>query len=545
MSTVSIRKAAWSIPGGVFPDENKTQSLSRPIEKIPLPAHLIIAITQPAYQNCDIKVAIGDYVLKGQLIAQGLGSYSLAYHASSSGTVTFIEPRKVPNSSGIDELCIGIATDGLDKWCELNAHPDYQETLHNEQILALIAKAGISGLGGSGFPTHIKLNQPDEIHTLIINACECEPFITADDILMRERAGEIIEGIKILLHILKPERCFVGIEDNKQQAIKILMQSCDDERIQFFSVPSQYPSGAEKQLIQILTGVEIPYNRLAVDVGILCQNVATAYAINRAVIHGEPLVSRITTVTGAALEAPGNLEVLIGTPMAELLDHAGLQQSNLSNVIMGGSLMGITLPTLDLPVLKTSNCLIATTQNELPAPPPAQACTRCGLCVDACPVKLLPQQLYWFARSKEHEKAQAHHLMDCIECGACAYVCPSHIPLVQYYRATKASIKAEISKHTKAGQSQQRFEARQLRLEQEKLAADKRRKQRASLAKQKSAQGGQAQGAIQAALARVKAKKAAQAKSSVQTESQSGQSQSQSQPGQSQKISDESTTDEN
>lgn len=509
---VSKSQKLWELPGGIHPQENKLQSLSGPILKAPIPDTLHIPVSQPGFKDVDIVVSEGEVVLKGQVIARGNTSAGVVCHASSSGTVERISEIAIPNNSGIAELCITIKTDGKDQWLESpNTNLDYQNLSH-EQFLNIIAEAGISGLGGAGFPTHSKISQ-HKIHTLIINACECEPFITADDALMREKASDIIQGIKILLHTLKPLKCIIGIEDNKAEALTALKQANDDIRIQIKQVPTKYPSGAEKQLIQILTGEQVPTGGLAVSQGILCQNIATVYAIERAISHGEPLISRITTLSGAALKAPCNMEVLIGTPIPQLLESCGVNHTQLSKLIMGGSLMGISLPELDMPVTKTCACLIATTAEELPPSPPAQACIRCGYCAQACPVSLLPQQLYWFARSKEHEKAEQHNIMDCIECGACAYVCPSHIPLVQYYRASKASIKDERNLHIRAEHSRQRFESRELRIEKNKAEAEIKRKARAELARKnreaKAAKGSDKLDPIQAALARVKAKKEA------------------------------------
>ena len=523
----------FSIPGGIHPEENKVQSLTKPIQAAIVPETLVIPVSQPGFQEPEILVSLGDKVLKGQLIARGKQKFGLSCHASSSGTVTAIEERAVPNPSGLAELCISIKTDGLDQWLKHSGQQDFL-SLNAEQILKLIADSGISGLGGAGFPTHIKLDN-DAIDTLIINACECEPFITADDALMRERAHDIIIGIQILLHILKPKQCLIGIEDNKPEAFAALDRANKDPRINIVSIPTKYPSGAEKQLIQLLTGKEIPSGSLTIHAGILCQNIASVHAIARAVCHGEPLISRITTLTGAALQSPCNQEVLIGTPISTLLSAQGINTDQLSELIMGGPMMGIKLPSTDLPVVKISNCLIATTKQELPPAPPAQACIRCGLCADACPVNLLPQQLYWFARSKEHEKSLAHNLMDCIECGACAYVCPSNIPLVQYYRASKASIKDENEKHKRGDYSQQRFEFRELRIEKDKAIAEKRRQERAEISKknreakakakaeaakndtdEKKSDVDNSEDPIQAALDRVKAKKAAAQKETSQ-----------------------------
>jgi len=516
--TAPVKGQFWPLPRGIHPPENKQQSLQAPIRKAPLPTRLYIPLTQPGYLQPELLVSPGQYVRKGEALARGTPGMGVTAHASSSGTIVDIAEYAVPNASTLPELCAVLEPDGKDEWVRLPAL-DWANT-DAATLIARIRDCGISGLGGAGFPAHTKLaGALGKVHTLIINAAECEPFITADDALMQEAADEIVAGIGILLHIVQPQRCLIGIEDNKPRAIAILQAALDkaaDTRITQVVIPTQYPSGAEKQLIYILTGTEIPSGSIALHSGILCQNIGTAQAIARAVQQGEALVERVVTLSGAALQTPCNLRVAIGTPIATVLQHCGLQQDKLSRLIHGGPLMGLLLPHADLPVLKITNCVIATSEAELPLPPPAQACIRCGFCADACPVTLLPQQLYWFARSKELEKAEAHKLMDCIECGACAYVCPSHIPLVQYYRAAKAELREDKEKQRMAEYSRERFEFHQARKDEEKRMEEQRRAERAALAKQRksAAEAGSgedhAKAAIAAALARVKAKKAAQ-----------------------------------
>lgn len=324
------RTQLWEIPGGIKPDDHKAQSLTERIQPGPVPATLHIPVSQPGDQDAIILVQVGEHVLKGQTLARAKNTVGLPCHASSSGVIESISPRAVPNHSGIAELCITLKTDGKDQWIAHQGVADFLKLSHT-QLLNLIAKAGISGLGGAGFPAHRKIGDDQaEIHTLIINACECEPFITADDALMRERAADIITGIKVLLHMLKPKRCFIGIEDNKPEARAALDQANDDSRIQLVRVPVRYPYGAAKQLIEILTGTQVATASHATESGILCQNIATVYAIARAISYGEALISRVTTCTGAALRQPCNIEVLIGTPMAVLLENCGVNYDTLS-----------------------------------------------------------------------------------------------------------------------------------------------------------------------------------------------------------------------
>ncbi|MBU2218716.1 MAG: electron transport complex subunit RsxC [Gammaproteobacteria bacterium] len=477
----------WDIPGGIHPAERKELSNHAPIEPAPVPKRLVLPLNQHIGAPAEPVVSVGEYVLKGQLIAAATGVVSAPVHAPTSGTVSFIGAQPYPHVSGMLMPAIVIDSDGLDQWCPLTPCPDYR-ALEGSVLVERIRQAGISGLGGAGFPTAVKLNArpTQKIHTLIINGTECEPYITADDLLMRERADALVSGIDVLAHLIQPEQVLIGIEDNKPEAIAAVQAAVGERPFAVRVFPTKYPSGGEKQLIQILTGVEVPSGGLPADIGMLCQNVGTCVAIHDAVLLGKPLISRVTTLTGEALARPGNVEALIGTPVGELLAFAGLDQAKLNRLIMGGPMMGFTLPSLDVPLIKTSNCLLASTSAELPPPPAAMPCIRCGECAEACPASLLPQQLHFFALGQEHEQLKAHNLFDCIECGACAYVCPSSIPLVQYYRAAKAEIRDLEHKQLKAEHSKQRFEQRQERLrraEEQKEAERLARAERAAQAK--------------------------------------------------------------
>ncbi|RRJ85128.1 electron transport complex subunit RsxC [Aestuariirhabdus litorea] len=491
-----MSRRLWEIPGGVHPPLRKEQSRQAPIQPVALPPRLVLSLQQHIGAAATPLVKVGDPVLKGQKIAEAKGFVSAPLHAPSSGTVVSIEPHPVPHPSGMEELSIIIDTDGEERWCDLAPCPDYHQ-LDASELLARIREAGIAGLGGAGFPSAVKLSaRPEqEVRTLIINGTECEPYISADDRLMRERSEALVTGIDILNQILKPEEVLIAIEDDKPEAIQALRRQISDQQRPFEVVvlPTKYPSGGEKQLIQILTGCEVPSGELPADLGILCQNVGTTAAIRDAVIEGRPLISRITTLTGEAIAEPGNREVLIGTPVNHLLALAGVDEQRLKRLVIGGPMMGFSLEQAQAPITKTVNCVIAATASELPPPPPAQACIRCGACAEVCPVNLLPQQLYWHARAKDYSQLRHHNLFDCIECGACSYSCPSHIPLVQYYRASKADIRAHEAMQQKAEYSRIRFEAREARLqrmEEEKAAKRKANAERAAklkAAKQASA----------------------------------------------------------
>ncbi|MFP5422448.1 MAG: electron transport complex subunit RsxC [Gammaproteobacteria bacterium] len=485
---MSAQERIWDIPGGIHPAERKELSNRTPIQSAPLPKRLTLPLNQHIGAPAEPVVAVGERVLKGQLIAAANGFVSVPVHAPTSGTVSFIGPQPYPHVSGMLAPAIVIDSDGLDEWIALTPQPDYRH-LESSALVELIRQAGISGLGGAGFPTAVKLNArpTQKIHTLIINGTECEPYISADDLLMRERANEMISGIDILVQLIQPDQVLIGIEDNKPEAIAAVRNALNERSYQLKVFPTKYPSGGEKQLIQILTGVEVPSGGLPADIGMLCQNVGTCVAIHDAVMHGKPLISRITTLTGEALARPMNVEVLLGTPAGELLEFAGLNRSKLNRLIMGGPMMGFTLPDFAVPVIKTTNCLLASTTAELPPPPPAMPCIRCGECAEACPASLLPQQLHFFAIGQEHEQLKAHNLFDCIECGACAYVCPSSIPLVQYYRAAKGEIRDLEQKQLKAEQSKQRFELRQERLRRAEEQKEAERQARAAKAAQAKA----------------------------------------------------------
>ncbi|WP_421870268.1 electron transport complex subunit RsxC [Motiliproteus sp.] len=480
----------WSFHGGIHPPENKQQSLLKPLRQAPIPPQLIIPLQQHIGAPATPLVEVGQRVLKGQAIAEPSGHVSIYQHAPTSGVVSAIGNYSVPHPSGMEGLCIQIDTDGKDEWIEHQGVDDFR-SLEKPALAEMIRRAGISGMGGAGFPTEIKLHLADDhiINTLIVNAVECEPYITADDMLMRERAEQVIGGIEIAAHLIKPTHCLIGIEDNKPEAAMALTQAAraSEIEIEVVVVPTKYPSGGEKQLVKLLTGVEVPFGKIPADIGIVVQNVGTMSAVNQAVKRGEPLISRITTLTGDALESPGNFEVLLGTPVEFLLQQAGLNPMTLNRLVMGGPMMGYTLSDTAVPVVKTSNCVIAATEEEFPQAPPAQNCIRCGQCEQVCPAELLPQQLHWFAKGKEFDKAQSFNLMDCIECGACAYVCPSNIPLVQYYRFAKGEIRREQAEQRKAEQARIRFEARQERQEREKEEKAAKRKARAEAASRSQA----------------------------------------------------------
>ncbi|WDF93142.1 electron transport complex subunit RsxC [Aeromonas dhakensis] len=498
----------WDFHGGIHPPENKEQSSLTPVVDAGLPPQLIIPVRQHAGPAGDLLVRVGDRVKKGQPLTRHEKGRIVPVHASTSGTITAIGHHTVAHPSGLDDLCITLTPDGEDAWGERKGQADYWN-LERGELLERIQQAGIAGLGGAVFPTHSKLDGRGQLtEILIVNGLECEPYITTDDRLMQEYADEIMDGIRVLKHLLKPKLTLIGVEDNKPAAIGELTRHATDEDVLVKTVPTKYPSGGAKQTIELLTGRQVPKGGRAVDMGIMVLNVATVFAIKRAIIDGEPLISRIVTLTGDAFKKPGNAWVLLGTPVRWLLQRFELQPEADQRVIMGGPMMGFTLPHAMVPVVKATNCLLSPTRAELPPPGPEQACIRCSACADACPANLLPQELYWYSRAKEYDKAEGLNLFDCIECGACAWVCPSEIPLVQYYKIAKDDIREARAEAEKAERAKQRFEAKQARFEREKAAREARHAEAAAQRRQAmTAAGGE--DPVAAALARLKAKQEA------------------------------------
>lgn len=492
-----VSQAIGEFHGGIFPPENKNQSMQLPIGELPIPSTLVFPLNQHMGAPAQAIVEVGDKVLGGQKIAAAAGAFSAAIHASSSGVVTAIEDRTLAHPSGMNGLCIVIDTDGKHEQLSTETCADYRQE-SPETLIEKIRDAGITGLGGAGFPTAVKLKPQAhyKISTLILNGTECEPYITADHSLMLHYAEDVINGAKLLAYILgDPKKIIIGVEDNKPDAIDALVQVIQHtenaNNIEVMTFPTKYPSGGEKQLIQLLTDKEVPTGAIPASLGIVMQNVGTAAAAYRAVAHGQALTSRITTFVGDALDTQRNLHMLLGTPIDFVLGELGYQADNNDKLIMGGPMMGFALSDTAIPVIKSTNCVIAPSRQELPPQPIAQECIRCGMCAEACPVSLLPQQLYWHSKAEEYDRAQNHHLFDCIECGACSFVCPSNIPLVQHYRAAKGAIKQIEQEKVKSDHARQRFEFRQMRIqkaEDEKIAKREARKAAAAKAKQLQAE---------------------------------------------------------
>ncbi|CAH7147500.1 SoxR (2Fe-2S) reducing system protein RsxC [Vibrio chagasii] len=499
----------WNFPGGVHPAENKKQSNTTDIVHARLPEEIVLPVKQHIGKPGNLLVAAGDAVLKGQQLTALDTGFTLPVHAPTSGMITAIEPRTTAHPSGLSEMCVVIKPDGLDTWIEKNPVEDFS-TKTSDELLDVIRQAGISGMGGAGFPTAKKLQSGlGRTDILIVNAAECEPYITSDDKLLQEHADEVLKGIEVVEHILQPKLTVIGIEDNKPAAIKALEVAAKDKDIVIRVIPTKYPSGGEKQLIKILTNKEVPAGGIPADIGVLVQNVGSLYSIKRAVIDGEPVVNRVVTLTGKTFKQPRNVWALLGTPVHELLEEFGYKaDKKLPRLILGGPMMGFTLPHANVPITKTSNCILAPTRREIAPSTYEMECIRCSACAEACPASLLPQQLQWHAKANELDKCEELNIKDCIECGACAFVCPSEIPLVQYYRQAKAEIKTRKDEAAAAERAKIRFEEKNARMERDKAERENRFKKAAdNRRKDMKTSGGD--DAIAAAIARVKAQKAA------------------------------------
>jgi electron transport complex protein RnfC len=463
-----MSRELFKFKGGVHPPAHKAESNTHPVHAAPMPKLLVIPVRQHIGNPAKPLVNVGQPVLKGEMIASADGIISAAVHASTSGVVVAIDQQPVPHVSGLPDLCISIAPDGHDTWID-HGPLDYQAMAPAELRMRL-RDMGLAGLGGAVFPSAIKLDPgaTQACPTLIINGGECEPWITCDDVLMRHHADEILQGVAVMRHLLGSTEILVGIEDNKPEAIAAMQAAAQkmDFAVEVVTVPAIYPGGGAKQMIRTLTGKEVPSGKLSTDIGIQVFNVGTTYALARAVHHGEPLISRLVTVTGHVFH-PQNVEVLIGTPMHTLISLAG-ERDGVSGVLMGGPMMGVPMPNLDVPVVKATNCILVKSDELFPPLPKALPCIRCTRCADACPAELQPQELFRFAKAGDFGRAQEYHLFDCIECGCCSYVCPSHIPLVDFYRYAKSEIWAREKDKRAADLARERHEFRAFRLEREK-----------------------------------------------------------------------------
>ncbi len=508
----SSSQRTFSIPGGIKPRRYKSASLKSRIMPMPLPKQLVLTLRQYDGLYMNPCVELGEHVKKYQLIAQPISPFGMPMYAPTSGVIAAIDTSTSLNRSDAKPIQLKIVPDGLETEFPAKAATDL-ETASQLDIASAIESFAIGGLGGAGFPTALKLKQAFEsrVKTLLVNGAECEPYISCDEALMREHADKIANGCLFLKKAANAETCVIAIESHKQEAILAISEAIKDKDLKLAIVASKYPAGSEKQLIQSVTGKQIPAGCKPIDAGILVLNVGTVFSAHTSLTTGQPNITRITTLSGKPLRTPKNFEALYGTPISFLLEICGVNKSEHIQSIVGGPLMGAPLTNGDVGITRATNCIIATDAETFPNAEEEIACIRCGFCADACPVKLLPQQLYSFARSQNLEQLQSYQLDACIECGACSYVCPSKIPLVDYFKAGKAALEDNTVKARQSAEWQKRFQLHQIRLKAEKDALLNKRKVKTPKSNDRVAIAPMsreaAQSEIAAAVARVRRKK--------------------------------------
>ncbi|MDD5058849.1 MAG: electron transport complex subunit RsxC [Sideroxydans sp.] len=469
----------FKLRGGVHPEGRKNLSAERHIRTLPLPQKLFVPLQQHIGAPASPVVNVGDKVLKGQLIAVAQGAVSSSIHAPTSGVIVALGDHVAPHPSGLPVPTITLQSDGAENWiaCETIADPF---ALTPEDIAARVGAAGIVGLGGATFPSALKLNlsRSSGVQTLIMNGGECEPYLTCDDRIMRERAAEIVEGIRLIAYAVAAQEILVGIEDNKPEAIAAMQAASVDTPVKVVAMPSMYPMGSEKQIIQVLTGKEVPAGGRPADIGVLVHNVATAYAVQQAIRFGKPLLSRLVTLSGGAIKTPCNVEALIGTPVEELIAFADGYAQPAARMVLGGPMMGQQFTNTNVPVVKGTSGVLALTASEIGQAEPSP-CIRCSTCIRACPVGLMPVEMVSRIRASDLAAAVDFGLKDCIACGSCSYVCPAHIPLVHYFNYAKGDLAAQERTKLKQEATKKLADARNeriARIERERAEAAARRK---------------------------------------------------------------------
>lgn len=432
--------------GGIHPKDNKGNTVNKAVEIPPVPQRVIIPVRQHIGAPCTPLVKKGDEVKKGQIIADSEAFVSSPIHASISGTV--VDVAEYPHGVFGKALAIVIESDGLDQWAEgLPTDRDWKK-LSIEEIKSIIKKSGIVGMGGATFPTSVKLSPPPDkkVNTFILNAAECEPYLTADYRMMLEYTDSIVNGVNIVMKVLGVEKGFVGIEDNKPEAIEAMKKAFNGSSVTVMALPTRYPQGGEKMLIKAITGLEVPSGGLPADVGVVVQNVGTVIAVYDAVAKGIPVIQRVTTVTGGAISEPKNLLLRVGTTFSSAMEYCGGLKESPDKVIMGGPMMGIAQFSTEVPVIKGTSGILALSKQESNFSIES-ACIRCGKCVKACPMGLNPSMLSILSEKKFYQEAkEEYNLMDCIECGSCVYVCPAKRNIVQYIKYSKAQNAAKAAK---------------------------------------------------------------------------------------------------
>ena len=431
--------------GGVHPKDSKTLSESKPIQNAPLLDAYKVIMHQNIGAPPELVVKKGDTVKKGDLLAKATGFVSVPLHAPTSGTIKAID--KCPGPTGMAVPAIEITADGEDEWgAPFIPIADWKNG-DPAVLKQRVWDAGIVGMGGAGFPTHVKLSPPEgkTIDTLILNGAECEPYLTADHRLMLEQAEDVVRGAAIIARILGLETAVIGIEENKPDAIAELEKIAGKYNVTVQALPVNYPQGAEKQLIYAITGREVPIGKLPMDVHCVVQNVASAVAIADAVVKGRPSIDRITTVTGKPVVNPGNWRFRIGTPLEKALELVGGVNTQPAKLLLGGPMMGIAQKSLGVTVMKNTSGILLIAADEVSLYT-SEPCIRCGRCVKVCPMSILPATISQAVENNRFDWAEELNVLACIECGSCSYVCPSHRPLNQHFKRGKIEIQAQLRK---------------------------------------------------------------------------------------------------
>ncbi len=472
----------YKLQGGIKLPHHKNDSLKNGLSRLPIAQKVYISLRINRGNIAKSLVKVGDKVLKGQIIAKPDTTNGSYIHASTSGEISAIKQRATASPEADIATVIEITSDGEEKWVDLakrEINQAYIDSVTPEYIINCIHEAGLVGLGGAGFPTHLKYNPDNHINTLIVNGAECEPYITCDEQLMLDYPEDLINGILLMMKASGASQAIFALEDqvgNIKSNIEKRVKERALENISVIKVPTIYPAGGEKQLIKVLTGQEVPSGGLPLDLGIIVQNVGTIKALSDFIAQGRPLVERIVTVAGDCIGTAQNFITAIGTPMSHLLQHADFDKEKTHRLIIGGPMMGYSMPDCSIGIDKTTNCILALSEKSTQHYSDTLPCIRCGECVNVCPAYLLPQQLHWYIKGENLEKAREHHLFDCIECGACAWVCPSQIKLVDYYRYAKSELKYLDFKREKSDKAQIRHEQREARLQRLKAERAAKRK---------------------------------------------------------------------